>query len=105
MAAAPSTSVDEHEHTSVDEQEHSSTELARHASHPHAVDADEPSADWGWHGSFPIGGRVAGWLSTVGLFFMAINGHGPATENWWLLGIVGVLVVLLIAHEVNQRPS
>ena len=57
---------------------------------------DEPSAEWGWHGGFPKGGRIAGWASVVVLLAMIYNNHENNTENVWLVAIaVGIAIALL----------
>ena len=56
-----------------------------------AVDVhDEPSAEWGWHGSFPKAVRIAGWASTVGVFGL-------------LIGIA--MIAMLVRDQVRGRTS
>jgi Protein of unknown function (DUF2631) len=72
-----------------------------------AVDPhEEPSAEWGWHGRFPRGREIGGWISAIAFFLMAfIGNHVAETERLWLLGSGVVLVALLIGHRVRQRTS
>ena len=72
-----------------------------------AVDKhDEPSAEWGWHGSFPRGREIAGWICTIALFAMAfIGNHIAETERLWLLGIGAGIVIYLIWSRVRQRTA
>lgn len=106
MVATASSSTDEQAHSTEPESpDHESPDHESHGGHPGGVDADEPSAAWGWHGSFPVGGRVAGWVTTVGIFCMAFFSHGGVSANWWLLPIGAALVVALIASEVKQRRT
>jgi hypothetical protein len=63
-----------------------------------AVDPhEEPSAEWGWHGRFPRGREIGGWISAIAMFIMAFVGnHVAQTERLWLLGTGVLLVVVLI---------
>lgn len=75
---------------------------AKNAVDPH----EEPSAEWGWHGSFPRGREIGGWISAIGIFAMAfIGNHIAETERLWLLGIGALLVVVLIWSRVRQRTA
>ena len=67
---------------------------------------EEPSAEWGWHGRFPRGREIGGWISVIGLFAMAfIGNHVAETERLWLIGFGALLVVVLIGERVRQRTS
>ncbi|MGH3564556.1 MAG: DUF2631 domain-containing protein [Pseudonocardia sp.] len=71
-----------------------------------AVDPqDEPSAEWGWHGSFPRGQMMAGWVSVVLLLTMLIGNHEGATEDVWLIGLAAVMAFGLVLHTVRKRRS
>ena len=72
-----------------------------------AVDPhEEPSAEWGWHGRFPRGREIGGWITAIGMFLMAfIGNHVAETERLWLLGIGIAIVVALVGHRVRQRTS
>jgi len=72
-----------------------------------AVDPhEEPSAEWGWHGRFPRGREIGGWISAVAMFVMAFVGnHVAGTERLWLLGAGIALVGLLIGYRVRQRTA
>jgi hypothetical protein len=65
---------------------------------------DEPSAEWGWHGSFPKATRVAGWVSVIVLLAMIYNNHENNTENVWLVGIALAIVVGLLL-EIRRRRT
>lgn len=71
--------------------------------HPiHDVDPDqEPSAEWGWHGSFPRAGRAAGWFTAFGLFAMIIGNRESNVELVYLIGFGTLLVVMLITSHVK----
>ncbi len=80
----------------------SSSELdKRPAVDPH----EEPSAEWGWHGTFPKGIKIAGWLSTLGVFSLLIGNHHGRTEDLWVV-LTGVTMAgLLIWDQVRSRTS
>jgi hypothetical protein len=74
----------------------------RNAVDPH----EEPSAEWGWHGRFPRGREIGGWISAIAMFLMAFIGNQVAmTERLWLIGIGAALVVLLVGYRVRQRTA
>ncbi|AOS62597.1 DUF2631 domain-containing protein [Actinoalloteichus hymeniacidonis] len=66
---------------------------------------EEPSAEWGWHGGFPVGTRVAGWVGAFAVFAMLIGNHEGHTEDLWLLVIGSAMVVGLIWDQVRRRTS
>ncbi len=72
-----------------------------------AVDPhEEPSAKWGWHGRFPRGREIGGWITVIGMFAMAfIGNHIAETERLWLIGIGLFLLVALVAERVRKRTS
>jgi hypothetical protein len=72
-----------------------------------AVDPhEEPSAEWGWHGRFPRGREIGGWISVIGLFAMAfIGNHVAPTEQLWMVGLGIALVAGLVWSRVRQRTA
>lgn len=80
----------------------SSSELdKRPAVDPH----DEPSAEWGWHGTFPKGIKIAGWLSVLATFSLLIGNHHGRVENIWVIAFGVGLALLLIWEQVRSRTS
>lgn len=70
------------------------------------VDPDrEPSADWGWHGNFPLAGPIAGWFTAFALFAMLIGNNGSSVANLYLIGLGTLLVVMLIASHLKSRKA
>lgn len=65
---------------------------------------DEPSAEWGWHGSFPKASRVGGWFTAFVLFMMLIGNHEGQTENIWLIGL-GSAIVLGLLYDMARRRT
>lgn len=66
---------------------------------------EEPSADWGWHGSFPKGIKIAGWLSTIAVFALLIGNHHGQTENIWIVATGVSMISLLVWDQVRSRTS
>ncbi|GLZ31294.1 hypothetical protein Lesp02_34820 [Lentzea sp. NBRC 105346] len=80
----------------------SSSELdKRPAVDPH----EEPSHEWGWHGTFPKATRIAGWFTAIAMFAMLIGNHHGFTEDLWLIGTGIGLVAFLIWDQVRGRTS
>jgi uncharacterized protein DUF2631 len=70
------------------------------------VDAhDEPSAEWGWHGGFPRGTRIAGWFTAAVMFLMLIGNHRGRTEDLWLIGIGAAIVIALVIDRIRARTA
>ena len=66
---------------------------------------DEPSAEWGWHGSFPKG-KVAGGVVTVIFFALLMIGpYQSRTQDLWLIGTALLIVGLLVRAAVVRRHS
>lgn len=73
---------------------------------PAGVDPEEePSAEWGWHGGFPRGAVIAGWISTAIMLVMLIGNHQGRTENLWLIGVALVMAAGLVLHSMRKRHS
>jgi len=81
-----------------------SAELEKRPSHtvdPH----EEPSAEWGWHGTFPRGTQIAGWFTAIAMFAMLIGNHQGNVENVWLICIGVALVAALVYDLVRRRTA
>ena len=77
----------------------------QHPTH-HGVDPDrEPSADWGWHGTFPRAGPIAGWFTAFALFAMLIGNQRSHVEDVYLIGLGTLLVVMLITSHLKARKA
>ena len=72
---------------------------------PEVDPRDEPSAEWGWHGSFPKATRVAGWICVVVLLLMLKGNHENNTENVWLVGLALFLAFLLVLDIRKRRTA
>ena len=70
-----------------------------------AVDPhEEPSAEWGWHGSFPKLTAAAGIISGLAMFAMLIGNHKGLTEDVWLIG-VGVALLAGVGWMIHKRRT
>jgi hypothetical protein len=75
---------------------------SKNAVDPH----EEPSAEWGWHGRFPRGREIGGWITVLGVFAMAfIGNHVAVTEQMWLIGTGVVIAAGLIWERTRRRTS
>jgi len=72
---------------------------------PHGDGAQEPSAEWGWHGTFPRATAIAGWFTAIAMFAMLIGNHTSYVEDVWLIALGTLLVIMLIGGHINQRRS
>lgn len=66
--------------------------------------ADEPSAEWGWHGTFPMGVQVAGWLAAAACFLMLTATHTSHVE-WIYLIATGVVIVGFLLYDIRKRRT
>ena len=87
-----------------------STELEVHGEHGPAVVATrdphaEPSAEWGWHGTFPRTARIGGWAIAAILLLMMIGNHQGRVEELWLVGLALVVVIVLVWDQMRRRTS
>jgi hypothetical protein len=82
-------------------------DLAERNGHaPALVDPeDEPSAAWGWHGDFPRGKVIAGWVSVAILiaFNFTNNNADGYTQNLYLCGLALLMAIGLILHARRKR--
>lgn len=66
---------------------------------------EEPSHEWGWHGGFPRGTRIAGWVVAAIMFLMLIGNHEGRVEDLWLIGTGLALVGALIYDQIRRRTA
>ena len=67
--------------------------------------AQEPSAEWGWHGTFPRATNIAGWSVAAALFLMLIGNHESYVEDVWLICLGTLMVLLLVGGAISRRRS
>jgi hypothetical protein len=63
---------------------------------------DEPSVEWGWHGTLPKGTHLAGWFVVLVLFGMLIGNQIGHVEDFYLV-IAGVVVAFLLLMSTRRR--
>jgi uncharacterized protein DUF2631 len=63
---------------------------------------DEPSVEWGWHGTLPKGTQLGGWFVVLVLFGMFIGNQIGHVEDFYL-GIAGVAMAFLLLMSARRR--
>jgi hypothetical protein len=63
---------------------------------------DEPSVEWGWHGTLPKGAMLGGIFATLVLFGMLIGNQVGHVEDFYLI-IAGVVMAFLLVMSVRKR--
>lgn len=71
---------------------------------PKVDPADEPSAEWGWHDSFPNLVQVMGWVIVGALLVMLIGNHTGNVENLYLV-IGAVIVAGALVFDLRRRRT
>ncbi len=66
---------------------------------------DEPSAEWGWHGSFPKAKAAAGVVSALILVSFIFGPYQTSTQDLWIAGIVVLIALGLMAQAVRRRNA
>ena len=67
---------------------------------------DEPSAEWGWHGSFPNATRVAGVVVAIVLLVLLIGPYQGRLQDFWMIPIaLGILVVIVWGTAKRRRDD
>lgn len=66
--------------------------------------ADEPSAEWGWHGAFPNLVQVMGWVIVGALMVMLIGNHKGRTEDIWLVLLAATVAGALVL-DLRRRKT
>ena len=64
---------------------------------------DEPSAEWGWHGSFPNGMRIAGVVVAIIILALTLGPYQSHLQDFWMVAIALGLLVLIIRGTVKRR--
>ena len=68
---------------------------------------DEPSAEWGWHGSFPNGTRIAGVVCGIILLVLLIGPYQTRLQDFWMipmgLGLIGLVVYGTVKRRNDWR--
>lgn len=69
---------------------------------------EEPSVDWGWHGSFPNGIQIWGWVTVLACIAMLFGNHQGILSGGGVITtadiyLIGTAVVVAIALVINLR--
>ncbi|MCP2260783.1 Protein of unknown function (DUF2631) [Streptoalloteichus tenebrarius] len=63
----------------------------------------EPSAEWGWHGTFPRATQIAGWFTAAVMLLMLIGNHRGRVEDVFLVLIAVTMAFMLVRDIVKRR--
>ena len=64
---------------------------------------DEPSAEWGWHGSFPNATRVAGVVVAIVLLVLLIGPYQGRLQDFWMIPIALGILAVIVWRTVKRR--
>ena len=64
---------------------------------------DEPGLEWGWHGSFPNGLRIAGVIVAFFLLVLMIGPYQSRLQDFWMLPIALGILGLIVYGTVKRR--
>ncbi len=79
---------------------------ARRAARRGGVDPrDEPSAEWGWHGSFPNGLRISGVVVAILLLVMLIGPYQSRMQDLWMAPMALGIIALIVHGTVKRRSA
>jgi len=67
--------------------------------------SDEPSAEWGWHGTFPNGQRIAGVVVAIVLVLLIFGPYQSRTQDLWMLPIALGILVLIVRGSMKRRDA
>ncbi|EIE98018.1 DUF2631 domain-containing protein [Saccharomonospora glauca] len=65
---------------------------------------DEPSAEWGWHGSFPKAARIGAVAAAAIMFLMLYGNHQNRTEDVVLI-VTGVGILLGVLFDLRRSRT
>ena len=106
---AESSEADVREHAGGRVVEHAQGHAVEHSDEHGAVrpydPMAEPSAEWGWHGTFPRAARLGGWAIAVILLLMLIGNHRGRVEDLWLVGMAATVVIILVRDQMRRRTA
>ena len=66
---------------------------------------DEPSAEWGWHGGFPNGTRIAGVAVAILLPLLMIGHSTNWTEILWMCIPALAILLAVIGGSIRKRNA
>ena len=66
---------------------------------------EEPSAEWGWHGTFPNGTRIAGVVVAVVLIALIFGPYQARLQDFWIVAIALGILVLVVRGTMKRRNA
>jgi lysylphosphatidylglycerol synthetase-like protein (DUF2156 family) len=67
--------------------------------------SEEPSAEWGWHGSFPNGLRIAGVVVAIVLLLLMIGPYQSRLQDWWIVAIALGILAFIVRGTIRRRNA
>jgi Protein of unknown function (DUF2631) len=67
--------------------------------------ADEPSAEWGWSGSFPNATRIAGAVVAVLLLLLMLGPYQSHLQDFWMIPIAIGILVVIVRGTIKRRNA
>ena len=64
---------------------------------------DEPSAEWGWHGTFPNATRIAGVVVAIILLVLLIGPYQTRLQDFWDIPLALGILAAIIYGTVKRR--
>jgi lysylphosphatidylglycerol synthetase-like protein (DUF2156 family) len=79
---------------------------SRRAARRSGVDPnDEPGLEWGWHGSFPNGTRIAGVVVAIILLVLLFGPYQSRLQDFWMIPIAVGILALIVWGTVKRRHA
>ena len=66
---------------------------------------DEPSAEWGWHGSFPNATRIAGVVVAILLLLLLLGPYQVRLQDFWMIPIALGILVFVVRGTIKRRNA
>ena len=67
--------------------------------------ADEPSAEWGWSGTFPNATRIAGVVVAIILLVLLLGPYQSHLQDFWMIPIALGLVAMVARGIIKRRNA
>jgi hypothetical protein len=77
----------------------------RNSGRPQVDPRDEPSAEWGWSGSFPRAVPIAGVITAIVLLLMMIGPYQSHLQDFWIVGVVLLILGMIAYGAVKRRKA
>ena len=67
--------------------------------------AVEPSAEWGWSGSFPNGTRIAGVVVAILILILMVGPYQSRLQDFWMVPIALGILVMVVRGTLKRRNA